>query len=167
MMNSNESSSKPLIAIPKWLPILFLPVSAIGFVDATYLAAKHYLGSPVSCNLLKGCEQVTSSQYSAIFGVPVALLGSIFYLTILIISIIYFDTKKEKVFLLASMLTPVGFLASLWFIYLQVFVIRALCLYCMVSATTSTTLFILSLLYLNRYRSQKNNEQAVDQSVFP
>ncbi len=159
MTSSNESSSGQLTATPKWLAILFLLFSAAGFADATYLAAKHYLGSPVTCNLLKGCEQVTSSQYATIFGVSVALLGAIFYLTIFLLSIIYLDTKKEKVFWLAAVVTPIGFLASLWFVHLQMFVIKALCLYCIVSAVTSTTLFILGLLRLNKYKPKKNIEQ--------
>ncbi len=149
MKTSEASSNKP--AVPsKWLPVAFLIISAFGFADATYLTTQHYLGLPVACSILEGCEQVTTSPYSFIFGIPVALLGSMFYLTVLILSVIYLDSKKIKFLNFIAIITPIGFLASLYFVYLQIFVIKAICLWCMGSATTSTLLFILSLIYLHR-----------------
>jgi len=130
-------------------------LGAAGFIDATYLTVKHFLGGPIPCSILKGCEQVTTSQYATVFGVPVALLGSFYYLTILILAAIYFDSRKPAVLKLLASLTPFGFLASLYFVYLQIFIIKAICLYCMVSATTSTILFILGMVYLMKHRKQK------------
>ena len=120
-------------------------MSLAGFLDAAYLTAKHYLGTPIPCSILNGCEEVMTSQYSTIAGIPVALLGSLYYLTIFILSVAYADTKREWFAYVASHLTAVGFFASLWFVYLQFFVLHALCLYCLFSAVTSTTLFILGL----------------------
>ena len=146
MMSSEISSNKPA-ALSNWLPVLFLLLGAIGFTDATYLAVKHFLGTPVPCSILKGCEQVTTSQYAAIFGVPVALLGAIYYLSIIILTVAYLDSRNRKFLNLAARLTILGFLASIYFVYLQIFVIKAICLYCMGSAITSTLLFILGLIY--------------------
>lgn len=155
MMNSEVSSNKPAAQSNRLL--FFFPIlGAAGFADATYLAAKHFLGTPLPCSILKGCEQVTTSQYSLFFGIPVALLGSLYYLTILILAVIYFDTKKPTVLKLLAYLTPLGFLASLIFVYLQIFIIKAICLYCMVSATTSTLLFIIGMVYLLKNRTTKN-----------
>lgn len=148
MTNSETSSPGQLPPIHKtirfWLVLVFAVLSFGGFLDATYLAAKYYLGEPVVCSILNGCEKVTSSQYAAIFGIPVALLGSLYYLLIFVLTVIYLDSRNEKFFRLAAGLTPIGFLASLIFVYLQVFVIHALCLYCLISAATSTLLFIFS-----------------------
>lgn len=153
MPNSEVSSSKS--AAPSNKLLLFFPVlGAAGFVDATYLTVKHFLGGPIPCSILKGCEQVTTSQYSTVFGIPVALLGAFYYLTILVLAAIYFDSKKTSVLKLLACLTPFGFLASLIFVYLQIFVIKAICLYCMVSAATSTILFILGMIYLTKHRKQ-------------
>ena len=93
MLTSEASSNKPA-ASSNWFAIACLIVSAFGFADATYLTTQHYLGLPVACSILEGCEQVTTSPYSLIFGIPVALLGSIFYLTALILCVIYLDSKK-------------------------------------------------------------------------
>lgn len=151
MMTSEVSFNKPA-AISNWLPIAFLILGAIGFIDATYLTTQHFLGTPVACSILKGCEQVTTSPYSIIFGIPVALLGSIYYLAILILSVIYLDSKKINILNIIAKITPLGFLASLYFVYLQIFVIKAICLYCMGSAATSTLLFILGMIYLAKHK---------------
>lgn len=135
-------------AIPKWLPVLFIALSFLGFSDATYLTAKHYLGSPVTCILFEGCEKVTTSPYSVVYGVPVALLGALYYATVLILAVAYFDSRRISILKLMAAITPAGFLASLWFVYLQLFVINAICFYCMVSAATSTALFGLGMYIL-------------------
>lgn len=151
MMNCEALSSKPA-ALSNWLPLAFLTISAIGFIDAAYLTTQHFLGAPVACSILKGCEQVTTSQYATILGIPVALLGAFYYLAILILSVAYLDSRKPSILKLMVCLTPLGFLASLYFVYLQIFIIKAICLYCMVSATTSTLIFILSLSFFRRQR---------------
>ncbi|OGI92528.1 hypothetical protein A3A09_00930 [Candidatus Nomurabacteria bacterium RIFCSPLOWO2_01_FULL_42_20] len=131
----------------KILAIVFLVVAAIGFLDATYLTAQHYSGNIPPC-LIAGCEVVLVSPQSVIAGVPLALLGSIYYLALLILSIAYLDSKKKQFIRLAAYLAIAGFAASLYFVYLQLFVIKEICQYCMLSAGTSTTLFILGLFIL-------------------
>lgn len=137
-----------MMKIPKWLIASFLIISFIGFLDATYLAIKHYIASPVVCSILSGCEEVTTSIYSTFFDAPVALFGTIYYLIIFLLLILYLNTKNKKIFYFASKITLFGFLASIWFVYLQIFVLKALCLYCLVSAITSTILFILGIIAL-------------------
>lgn len=157
-MTNLEASLNKSARIPNWLPICFLIFSAIGFADATYLTVKHFLGTPIPCAILQGCEQVTNSQFATIFGVPVALLGSGYYLTVLILSVVYLDTRKFFALKLAAIFTIFGFLASLWFIFLQIFIIKAICLYCMVSATTSTLLFFCGLKIFFTTKTQTSAE---------
>lgn len=139
----------------KWFALSFLVISLLGFLDATYLAIKHYLGTPINCSIFEGCEKVTTSQYAVIGGMPVALLGAIYYLAIFLLMVAYLDTKRETDLSFAARLTPVGFLASVWFIYLQLFVIKAICLYCVVSAAISTILFVLGLFVIKLQRSNR------------
>jgi len=141
-----------LIKTPKWLAIGFLLMSLIGFLDTSYLSAKRFLSSPVTCSFFQGCDQVTTSRFAVIGGVPVAVLGLIYYLIILIGTLIYLDTKREAVLYSLAQLTPIGFIVSVWFIFLQLIVIKALCLYCIVSATTSTILFVLGILLIRKQR---------------
>jgi len=130
---------------PLWSILALLLISLLGFIDAGYLTAKHFQGETPTCSLIKGCDIVTTSQYAEIFGVPVALLGVLYYLTIFILSLIYLDTQNKQVLKIIPGLTVLGLAASIYFVILQLFVIKALCLYCLGSALTSTALFILGM----------------------
>ena len=138
-------------------------ISFIGFWDAFYLTVLHYRGEPPVCSILEGCQKVTASRYAAIGPVPVALLGVLYYLAVFLLTLGHLlasETSSTKFWVswfrsrnlttLAAWLTVFGFLASLWFVYLQLFVLKALCLYCMISAASSAALFVLGLLISRR-----------------
>ncbi len=139
--------------IPTWLIITFAVIAFLGFLDATYLTVSHYSGSELNCSIIEGCGEVTSSEYSTFLGVPVALFGAIYYITVLFLMLFFFDTRREIFLKPLAPLATLAFLSSVWFVYLQIFVIEAICQYCMASALTSTILFILSLILL---KHQKN-----------
>ena len=144
-------TNQPKPSAPRrWLVVCLLILSAFGFIDATYLTSKHFLGSPITCSILHGCEQVTTSVYSLVLGLPVALFGSLFYLTVLILSAVYLQNQKKLPLIIITLLSTLAFLVSLRFVYLQLFIIKAICIFCMGSATTSTLLFILSLASLKK-----------------
>lgn len=150
-MNSNQQSITPLESPPKtpnWLTFSFLGISFLGFADAGYLTAKHYLGTPIPCSILNGCDTVTKSIYATVFGVPISLLGALYYLVLFMLVLVYLDSEKTKFFLWASRLTWTGFLVSVVLVFLQIFVIKALCLYCLGSALTSTALFVLGMRFV-------------------
>jgi uncharacterized membrane protein len=146
--------------ISKWLLIAFVIFGLIGFTDATYLATRYYRGLNIGCpvaslsnySFFEKCDRVTASQYATIGNIPVSLFGSIYYFIVLVFMAVYFWQEKEKIIDWLARFTVVGFLASLWFIYLQLFVIKAICFYCMVSAAASTILFILGLLIIQKGR---------------
>jgi uncharacterized membrane protein len=129
-------------------------VSFLGFLDATYLTAQHYLGTIPPCVITTGCETVLTSEHSVIFGIPTALLGSFYYLLLFLLAVFSLDMKRG-IIRFAAFLTPIGFLASLYFVYLQLFVIKEICSYCVVSAAASTILFVLGLfIIINLLRSK-------------
>ncbi len=127
-----------------------LAASLGGFLDATYLAAQHYLGTIPNCSIFSGCEEVLTSPYATIAGVPLALLGAIYYLAVFLTTVLYLDTKDHRYLKLAALFTTVGFLVSLALLYLQFFVIGSLCLYCLVSAGASLILFALGVIVLSK-----------------
>ena len=139
----------------------FLIVSFIGVLDAGFLTFEHYSGYVPPCSFLKGCEAVTTSAYSVVFGVPVALLGLIYYLVVFLLSVYGIDSllkdenevhvrKAVKICLFIGKVTIVGLLATLWFLSAQIFIIKAICLYCLISAVTSITLFVLGVITRKR-----------------
>ena len=147
-----KSLERPFLnpSVPKWWIGGVLVLSFAGFLDASYLTAKHYLHFEVTCSFLNGCEQVLTSSYATIFGVPVALLGALYYLAVFTSGVAFLDRKK-LIFLKAAVLLPVaGFLFTLWFLFTQVFLLQAFCLYCLVSALITTLLFMLSMYYFLR-----------------
>jgi len=131
-----------------------------GFLDSSYLTAKHYLHFEVTCSFLNGCEQVLTSSYSTMFGIPVALLGVLYYLAVFLSAVAFLDRKKP-IFLKAMVLFPVaGFAFSLWFVFVQAFLLEAFCLYCLLSALIAGCLFILTLCYFFRIRLRSIDKRA-------
>lgn len=137
-------------------------VAAIGFIDAAYLTIEHYMNAIPPC-AIGSCEVVLTSVYSVVPGtnIPGALVGTIYYLLIVILVIVLFDIKKDgphekiRVLILRKILcmTVFGFLASVWFLYLQAFVLHAFCQYCLASAATSTILFLISVYSIKKWGS--------------
>ncbi len=138
-----------------------LMLGVLGFADAAYLSANHFFGTPLVCTIFHGCDTVTTSVYSKIGPIPVALLGLVYYLTIILLLVAYVDTRNKLLPRIIALLTPLGLLASLWFVFVQLFLVKAICLYCMISATTSTTLFIFGMVVLCKEgRARKKSIQA-------
>lgn len=138
--------------VPKYIPWIMAAIALFGFVDATYLTYSHFTKSPLSCKILEGCNEVTNSEYSEIFGIPLALLGSLYYLAVLFGTLLYIDTKRRFFLIMILPLTAFGFLFSLYLLYLMFFVINAVCIYCLGSALTSTLLFLISIYIFFRYK---------------
>lgn len=135
------------------LIFLFL-VTAIGFVDAAYLTVEHYMNAVPPCSI-GSCEQVLTSDYATVLGIPVSLAGAIFYFVVLVLLMMYKDTKKGVMFNGAVGLITLGAVVSAIFICIQAFVLHAFCVYCMVSDTLSIILFIGALVVLKKHRTNE------------
>ncbi|MDP3710739.1 MAG: vitamin K epoxide reductase family protein [bacterium] len=128
-----------------WILAVFIVAGFIGFLDAAYLTVQHYQQGVLPCYIFEGCDLVTTSKYSAIFGIPVSLFGALYYVFIMLAALFYLDTKNKKALKILKILPVVGLVATIWFLFLQIFIIKAICFYCVVSAVTSTTIFISGL----------------------
>ena len=133
----------------------FFPVVALlGFIDAVYLTTKYYSGN-INCSVISGCQEVLSSQYSAIVGIPLALLGALYYLFVMIAAMLYIDSQNKWALKIIFIFPTIGFIFSIWLTYLQAYVIKAFCQYCILSALTSTLLFIMSLIIIKKNKITK------------
>ncbi|HEX7315274.1 MAG TPA: vitamin K epoxide reductase family protein [Pyrinomonadaceae bacterium] len=116
-----------------------------GLADAVYLTVEHLSGQSVRCMVVSGCDEVLQSSYATVaFGVPVAAVGAVAYFTVFSLATLAaygYDGARK----LLAPLVAVMFLATLWFLYLQAFVIRAFCTYCLISAIVTTVLTLLVL----------------------
>ncbi|MDO8430731.1 MAG: vitamin K epoxide reductase family protein [Candidatus Taylorbacteria bacterium] len=127
-----------------------LILALIGFADAIYITVEHFSGVIPPC-AIGGCETVLTSKYSEILGIPVSLLGAIYYFIISLSLFIYFDTKKDIFLKFPLVFSVCGLLASIYFVSLMIFVLKALCLYCALSATTSISIFAISAYTYKKY----------------
>lgn len=120
-------------------------VSLLGLADAIYLTVEHITGQSVRCTIVAGCQEVLSSSYSVLFGVPLAAVGAAAYFSVFsLATLAAFGYRVAGQLLLP--LVGVMCITSLWLIYLQAFVIRAYCQYCLFSAAVTFVLTILVIL---------------------
>jgi len=124
--------------------VLILLLAFCGIADSAYLAEHELNGTPLICNIqnLDGCNIVATSQYSYLFGVPLAEYGVLFYGILFVLAaleLVLFDRLLRRVL---QGIALVGVLASLYFTSLQVFFIGAFCIYCLVSATLTLLILI-------------------------
>jgi len=140
----------------KTLVTILLIVSAIGIADASYLTYEHYNQGIVPCSI-GGCETVLTSDYATLGDFPISLFGIIFYALVFTLSLLILKKGIQARLIYTIIgLTTAAFAASLGLIYLQLFVIESICLYCMLSAGSSITLFIVGLLLRKEYKNQEN-----------
>lgn len=153
MMNLKQLLNNPLNKVYSKVTIALFVVALIGFIDAVYLTVKHFQGVIPPCSLTSGCENVLTSAYSIILGFPVSLLGSVFYLLVLVGVFGYWESKNQTLLRWTLLLTIPAFLASLFFVYIQAFVIGSYCTYCLASFVTSTVLFVIAMNIFSRQES--------------
>lgn len=132
--------------IPNILLWAIIGLALVGFTDSAFLLAKRLSGAPIPCFITSGCDTVSKSPYSVLFGVPLSLLGVLFYLGTGFLALLYMDTKNLLAGKLIFVATTLGFLSSAYFIYVQKFKIGAFCIYCILSAIVSTILFALGIM---------------------
>lgn len=118
-------------------------LSLVGFFVASYLwLYKIGVIGTLQCGT-GDCETVQTSPYALLFGVPVALYGVVGYAVMFVVSLIgtqpAFATRPGPTRVLA-LLAGGAFLFALYLTYLELFVIHAICRYCVVSAVITTAI---------------------------
>ena len=117
-------------------------LSLLGLADALYLTVEHVTGQSVKCTIISGCSEVLSSPYAVVAGIPLAALGAAAYFTVFSLATLAAFGYRAA----GTLLTPViaaMFFVSIWLIYLQAFVIREFCQYCLFSAAITTALLVI------------------------
>lgn len=124
-------------------------VALVGLFVAMYLALyKAGVIGTVSCGT-GGCETVQLSQWSVLLGLPVATWGVGFYALVFGLAFAATTARfgdSRRLSLALVVLTGWGVLFSAWLTYLELFVIHAICRWCVVSAVIAVLLFVLAML---------------------
>ena len=137
--------------------ILILLFAFFGLSDSLYIAQNEARNTPLLCTVdnLSGCNIVAASQYSNFLGVSIAEYGVMFYAFLFVIAaleLVLFDRLLRRILQVASV---VGVAASVYLTFLEVFVIRALCIYCIASAIIALFVFIAATLIEPIKRTEK------------
>lgn len=137
---------RPPVRLPRVTHPWLLVLAAAGVVLSAYLLWARAAHAPIYCPLGSGCDIVQSSRYAAVFGVPVALLGLVFYAILFLLASRPMDPARR--FTLALPVAAAGAGASVVFTTVQQVAIRATCSLCVISALL--TLAVLAVLLWRR-----------------
>ncbi|MFI5707777.1 vitamin K epoxide reductase family protein [Kribbella sp. NPDC051620] len=128
-----------------WLPWITLVLSVAGVAVAAYLTYEHYTaGTTLACpdTGVVNCLKVTSSQYSKLFGIPVALLGLLFFVGMTALSLPpLWRTASPWPSRLRLAAVVVGVVFVCYLIWAELFQIDAICLWCTVVHGLTIILF--------------------------
>jgi uncharacterized membrane protein len=111
-----------------------LAITLLGLAVSIYLTVEHYTASTaLACpeNSVINCAKVTSSSYSKIAGVPVALLGTIYFVGMALLCLPW-AWRQGRLQAARIVGAAAGVAASLWFVWVELFRIDAICLWCTV-----------------------------------
>jgi uncharacterized membrane protein len=131
--------------------VLFRRISlglvVLGILVAGYLSWAYLSNTDVLCSGVGGCDMVRQSAYSRVLGVPVAVIGLAGYFAILAVFVLeeIDSSLADSAPILVFGLSLVGTLYSAYLTYLEIFVIFAVCPYCVVSAIVMTLIFAIAL----------------------
>jgi uncharacterized membrane protein len=137
------------------LAVCTLIFSFLGIADAWYLTQSAYTSSPLLCDIggLDGCNTVAQSAYSHLFGYPLALYGVFFFGFIFVLAALTLYRPHRVAYLGLYVLGALGLIASIVFVCIQLFLIKAVCVYCFGSATLSLFIFLSVHLMWKRERN--------------
>ncbi len=153
MNNSEIVAGETKTAVVK-LPLLAAALALVGLADSIYLTIKHYTGEKVPCSIVEGCEQVLTSSYAEVAGFPLAIFGAAAYFIAFALAILAaFGNRFAWTLFTVQVVLMTVFTA--WLVYLQASVIGAFCQFCLLSAATTTLLFVIVL--ISKFSSAKNN----------
>ncbi len=133
-----------LARVPSWpVPVL----ASVGIVVSAYLGIVEASGGEAVCGPVGDCNSVQQSEFAALFGVPIGVIGLAAY-TVLLVAWLVSHLTVGRLAVTATVLTAAiaagGTLFSGYLTFLEPFVIGATCMWCVTSAISIVGLFWLT-----------------------
>jgi uncharacterized membrane protein len=136
----------------KWLNKALLVLVVIGLLVSIYMTIYKFTQNDAMCIGSGDCKTVNASRFSEIYGIPVSVVGMAGYAAILAMLLlekrVEFLRKNVSMILFAFAL--MGFMFTLYLVYVEVAILKAYCPFCVTSQVTMTLIFILSVIRLVR-----------------
>ncbi len=133
----------------KSLNLATVGLALAGLVVSLYLLTVHWGWWSAVCLGVGNCEVVNLSRWSELFGIPVALLGALTYISLIVLStLIWKDLFAEYARLGRFFVAAIGVAFSAYLTYVELFILHEICPWCVLSAILITLIAILSGLEL-------------------
>lgn len=125
-----------------------IALTIIGLLVSIYMTIYKITSNDNMCVGSQDCSVVNASKYSEVNGIPVAVVGAVGYASLL--GILWLGRKpgffKENGSMIFFGVSLIGFLFTLWLIYVEITLIKAYCPFCITSQISMTLIFILSVI---------------------
>jgi uncharacterized membrane protein len=137
-----------------WLPssasarragLLVAGLAAGGLLISLYLAVVKLTGGVPLCGPLAGCDTVNASIYSEFMGIPVALFGALGSSAVLVGGLAWWRSASRRGLLLAYIVGLASLPFLVYLTYLELFVIGAICIWCVAYAVTVVAAWLVTL----------------------
>ena len=136
----------------KWLYRASVALVVLGLLVSIYMTIYKVTSNNAMCLGSGDCSTVNASKYADVNGIPVAVFGVIGYLAIL--GVHSFENRnrffKQNSTLMIFGMALTGFIFTVWLIYVEVAILKALCPFCVTSQVAMTIIFIIAVTRLIR-----------------
>ena len=138
-------STAPRVGLPKWVVPASLGLSLAGLGVSIYLTVEHFTSPDrLACPIGESasCTTVTTSAQSRFLGIPVAVLGLVFFAALLVLCLPrVWAIGDRRVWQARLAAAGIGVLFVLYLIFAEIFLIEAICQWCTVVHVLTFALF--------------------------
>lgn len=153
-----------------FLSLLLTVLAMLGIIDAGYITYGELTGIVPNCQPPFSCQTVLDSPWSKVGPVPLAAFGLVFYAVMFTLGIISFmdirsisiQQYRVPVHVVVAVLGSLGMLFSMWLLFVMGVILKAWCLYCLLSALNCSMIFILSVILFRTTRMDLETADAKD-----
>ncbi len=150
-----------------FLSLLLVIFTFLGILDASYITYEKLNGIIPPCSTYFKCGDVLNSSWASVGPIPLSALGVLFYSLFFVMSVLYYFGKKEvqlfnfnmriETFLALQGIFGAAF--SLYLLFIMGVILKAWCLYCLLSAMICIILFMVSSTVYLVAKKEKYNEK--------
>jgi uncharacterized membrane protein len=142
---ASQRSRAATAAVPRWVVVTSLVLAVAGTLVAAYLTVEHFTSSTtLACpeTGVVNCQKVTTSEQSKVFGIPVAPLGLVFFVPMLVACLpAVWRDQRPAVRYGRLAFAAAGVVFVFYLLYAELFILDAICLWCTAVHAVTIALF--------------------------
>ena len=124
--------------------LIIILLSLLELANAGYLEYSHRKDKRLMCPLGEDCNTVANSKWSELFGIRNSTLGILYYAALIIAMLVALAAPafSAQILFFSKIAAAVALLISIFLTFIQIFVIKNYCSYCIMSAVINLLIFI-------------------------